>query len=41
MKFVVIGADAAGMSASSRAKRNRPEFEVTVLEKTNDVSYSA
>jgi len=26
MKFVVIGGDAAGMSAASRAKRNRPEL---------------
>jgi len=41
MKFVVIGGDAAGLSAASRAKRNRPEMEVTVLEKTSDVSYSA
>ena len=41
MKFVVIGGDAAGMSAASRAKRNRPELEVIVLEQTEDVSYSA
>jgi CoA-dependent NAD(P)H sulfur oxidoreductase len=41
MKFVVIGGDAAGMSAASRAKRNWPELEITVLEKTMDVSYSA
>lgn len=41
MKFVIIGGDAAGMSAASRAKRNRPDMEVTVLEKTTDVSYSA
>ena len=41
MKFVVIGADAAGMSAASRAKRNQPQMEITVLEKTMDVSYSA
>jgi protoporphyrinogen oxidase len=41
MKFVVIGGDAAGMSAASRAKRNQPELNVTVLEKTMDVSYSA
>ena len=41
MKFVIIGGDAAGMSAASRAKRNRPEIEVTVLEQTGDVSYSA
>jgi CoA-dependent NAD(P)H sulfur oxidoreductase len=41
MKFVVIGADAAGMSAASRAKRNDPTLEITVLEQGNDVSYSA
>jgi NADPH-dependent 2,4-dienoyl-CoA reductase/sulfur reductase-like enzyme len=41
MRFVVIGGDAAGMSAASRAKRHRPELTVTVLEKTRDVSYSA
>ena len=41
MKFVIIGGDAAGMSAASRAKRNRPDLEITVLEQTGDVSYSA
>ncbi len=41
MHFVVIGGDAAGMSAASRAKRNQPSFDVTVLEQTADVSYSA
>ncbi len=41
MKFVIIGGDAAGMSAASRAKRNLPDTEVTVLEQTQDVSYSA
>ena len=41
MKFVVIGGDAAGMSAASRAKRSRPDMEITVIEKTMDVSYSA
>jgi NADPH-dependent 2,4-dienoyl-CoA reductase/sulfur reductase-like enzyme len=41
MKFVIIGGDAAGMSAASRAKRNRPDLEVIVLEQTDDVSYSA
>lgn len=41
MKFVVIGGDAAGMSAASKAKRNASDLEVTVLEKTGDVSYSA
>jgi len=41
MKVVIIGGDAAGMSAASRAKRNNPDLEVRVLEKTMDVSYSA
>ena len=41
MKFVIIGGDAAGMSAASRAKRRCPQMAVTVLEKTRDVSYSA
>lgn len=41
MKFVIIGGDAAGMSAASRAKRNDANLEVIVLEQTTDVSYSA
>ena len=41
MKLVIIGGDAAGMSAASRAKRNRPDMKITVLEKSQDVSYSA
>lgn len=41
MRFVIIGGDAAGMSAASRAKRMQPQMEVIVLEKTGDVSYSA
>ena len=41
MNFVIIGGDAAGMSAASRAKRNKPDLKITVLEKTMDVSYSA
>ncbi len=41
MNFLVIGGDAAGMSAASRAKRNQPDMNVTVLEQTMDVSYSA
>ena len=38
---MIIGGDAAGMSAASRAKRTLPDLNVTVLEKTRDVSYSA
>ena len=41
MRFIIIGGDAAGMSAASRAKRNNPELEVIVLEQGQDVSYSA
>ncbi len=41
MKFVVIGGDAAGMSAASRAKRQDGSLAVTVLEQTETVSYSA
>jgi NADPH-dependent 2,4-dienoyl-CoA reductase/sulfur reductase-like enzyme len=41
MPFVIIGGDAAGMSAASRARRNDPTLEVIVLEQGMDVSYSA
>ncbi len=41
MRFVVIGGDAAGMSAASRARRKVTDLEVTVFEQTQDVSYSA
>jgi len=41
MHFVVIGGDAAGMSAASRGKRRSPDMMVTVFERSGDVSYSA
>ncbi len=41
MRMVIIGGDAAGMSAASRFKRKAPDSEVIVLEQTQDVSYSA
>ena len=41
MKIVVIGANAAGMSAASRIKRKETASEVVVLEKTHEVSYGA
>ncbi len=41
MKFVVIGGDAAGMSAASKARRLAADMEITILEKSQDVSYSA
>ena len=33
MTFVVVGGDAAGMSAASKAKRENPDLEVVVFEK--------
>ncbi|MCF8038602.1 MAG: FAD-dependent oxidoreductase [Desulfohalobiaceae bacterium] len=41
MRFVVIGGDAAGMSAASLARRRDSRLEIIVLEQTFDVSYSA
>ena len=40
-RFIVIGGVAAGMSAASRAKRNRPDTQVVVLEKGSFVSYGS
>ncbi|MFB6202521.1 MAG: FAD-dependent oxidoreductase [Halorhabdus sp.] len=39
--FVIIGGDAAGMSAASKAKRDDPDREVVVLERGEWVSYGA
>ena len=39
--FVVIGGDAAGMSAASKAKREAPDLEVVVFERGDWVSYGA
>lgn len=39
--FVVIGGDAAGMSAASKAKRDDPSLEVVVFEAGDWVSYGA
>lgn len=38
--FVVVGGDAAGLSAASKLKRERPEREVLVFEKGRWVSYA-
>lgn len=40
-RFIVIGGDAAGMSAASRIRKKRPESEVVVYESGDYVSYSA
>ncbi|KYH24785.1 coenzyme A disulfide reductase [Halalkalicoccus paucihalophilus] len=39
--FVVIGGDAAGMSAASKAKRDDPDLDVIVFEQGKWVSYGA
>lgn len=41
MKVVIIGGDAAGMSAASKISRDDKNAKVIVLEKTNVVSYGA
>lgn len=38
-RFLVIGGDAAGMSAASKAKRDDPELDVVVFERSDWVSY--
>ncbi len=42
-RLVVVGGDAAGMSAATQARRLRDaaDLEITVLEQGHDVSYSA
>jgi NADPH-dependent 2,4-dienoyl-CoA reductase/sulfur reductase-like enzyme len=39
--IVIVGGDAAGMSAASKFKRERPDREVVVFEKGEYVSYAA
>ena len=39
--LIVIGGTAAGLSAASRAKKSRPDLDVTVYEKSGYVSYGS
>jgi NADPH-dependent 2,4-dienoyl-CoA reductase/sulfur reductase-like enzyme len=39
--FVIIGGDAAGMSAASKIKREQPDAHVIVFERSEHISYSA
>lgn len=39
MKYVIIGGDAAGMSAAMEIYRNDPEAEITTIERGMDYSY--
>ena len=40
-RLVVIGGDAAGMSAAAQAKRLNPEMDVVAFERGPHTSYSA
>jgi NADPH-dependent 2,4-dienoyl-CoA reductase/sulfur reductase-like enzyme len=40
-KLVIIGGDAAGMSAASVARRRRPDLDILVFEQGEFTSYSA
>jgi NADPH-dependent 2,4-dienoyl-CoA reductase/sulfur reductase-like enzyme len=40
-RLVVIGGDAAGMSAASQARRRRPELEIIAFERGPHTSYAA
>ncbi len=40
-RLIVIGANAAGLSAASQARRRNPGLEILVLEKGAEISYSA
>ncbi len=39
-RLVIIGGDAAGMSAASQARRRRPDLDIVVFERTPFTSYS-
>ncbi|MFB6095738.1 MAG: FAD-dependent oxidoreductase, partial [Halodesulfurarchaeum sp.] len=39
--FVIVGGDAAGMSAASKARREDPEMDIVAFEKGDWVSYGA
>jgi NADPH-dependent 2,4-dienoyl-CoA reductase/sulfur reductase-like enzyme len=40
-KLIIIGGDAAGMTAASKVRREQPEREIIVFERGNHTSYSA
>jgi len=40
-RLIVIGGDAAGMSAAAQAKRRRPELDIVVFEWSPHTSFSA
>jgi NADPH-dependent 2,4-dienoyl-CoA reductase/sulfur reductase-like enzyme len=40
-RLMVIGGNAAGMSAASQARRQRPQLEILAFEQSPHTSYSA
>jgi NADPH-dependent 2,4-dienoyl-CoA reductase/sulfur reductase-like enzyme len=40
-RLIVIGGNAAGMSAASQARRQQPDLEVVAFEESPHTSYSA
>ncbi|MGB4599114.1 MAG: NAD(P)-binding protein, partial [Trichlorobacter sp.] len=40
-RLVIIGGDAAGMSAASKVRREDPQREIVVFERSPHTSYSA
>jgi len=40
-RLIVIGGDAAGMSAASQARRRRPDLAIVVFERSPHTSFSA
>jgi NADPH-dependent 2,4-dienoyl-CoA reductase/sulfur reductase-like enzyme len=40
-RLVIIGGDAAGMSAASQARRRRPALQIVAFERSPHTSYSA
>ena len=40
-RLLVVGGDAAGMSAASQARRYNPEIEIIAFERGDYTSYSA
>ncbi|OPZ77807.1 MAG: coenzyme A disulfide reductase [Actinobacteria bacterium ADurb.Bin444] len=40
-RLVIVGGDAAGMSAAAQARRSDPNMEIIVFERSPYVSYAA
>lgn len=40
-RLIIVGGDAAGMSAAAQARRRDPDMEIVVFERSSYVSYAA